>query len=154
MRYLCRSGLGTILPQGVQPVAYAFHSLTRTERNYAQVEKNVFQLSLLLNDTVQIMRSDRKPLMTIFSKPILTSPKRSSKDETPNTEVPFKGLLQSWPSNVHNWHTLPSWSYLTTWRNRFTWGTDLSNKARREKLKRLTRKKQSLSQKRVWSRSV
>ena len=76
-------GLGAVLIQDGQPVAYASRALTQTDRNYAQIEKEClaivfaaerFEHYILGKDTVQVL-SDHKPLMTIFSKPILTSPK-------------------------------------------------------------------------------
>ena len=58
--------------------------LTQTERNNVQIEKEClaivfaaerFKHYILGKDIVQLL-SDHKPLMTIFAKPILTSPKR------------------------------------------------------------------------------
>ena len=77
-------GLGAVQTQDGRPVAYASRALTQTERNYAQIEKEClaivfvaerFEHYTLGKDVVHVL-SDQKPLMTIFSKPILTSPKR------------------------------------------------------------------------------
>ena len=38
------TGLGATLPQNGQPVAYAYRSLTDTERNYAQIEKELLAI--------------------------------------------------------------------------------------------------------------
>ena len=77
-------GLGAVLTQDGCPVTYASRALTQTERNYAQIEKECltivfaaerFEHYILGKDIVQVL-SDHKPLMSIFAKPILTSPKR------------------------------------------------------------------------------
>ena len=77
-------GLGAVLTQHGYPVAYASRALTQTERNYAKIEKEClaivfaaerFENYILGKDIVQVL-SDHKPLMTIFTKSILTSPKR------------------------------------------------------------------------------
>ena len=65
-------------------MAYGSRVFTQTERNYAQIEKEClaivfaaerFEHYIMGKDTVQVL-SDHKPLITIFAKPILTSPKR------------------------------------------------------------------------------
>ena len=77
-------GLGAVLTQEGHPVAYASRALTRTERNYAQIEKEClamvfaaerFEQYILGKENVKVL-TDHKPLQTIFSKPIHTSPKR------------------------------------------------------------------------------
>ncbi len=77
------TGLGATLLQGGQPVAYASRALTLTERNYAQIEKEL--LSILFGFTRfnqylygrQVsVESDHKPLETIHKKPLVTAPKR------------------------------------------------------------------------------
>ena len=77
-------GLGAVLMQEGRPVAYASRTLTPTERNYAQLEKEClailfaaerFDQYILGRDNIRV-QSDHKPLMSIFTKPILTSPKR------------------------------------------------------------------------------
>ena len=78
------AGLGAVLTQEGRPVAYASRSLTTSERNYAQIEKEClaivfaaerFEQYILGRSNVRV-QSDHKPLMTIFTKPILTNPKR------------------------------------------------------------------------------
>ena len=77
-------GLGAVLTQDGCPIAYASRALTQTECNYAQIEKECLAIVfaaerfghyILGKDIVQVL-SDHKPLMSIFTKPILTSPKR------------------------------------------------------------------------------
>ena len=91
-------GLGAVLTQDGQPVAYASRALTQTKRNYAQIEKerlgNVFSAErfedyILGKDAVQVL-SDHKPLMTFFSKPILTSPKRLQRMRLRLQKYPLK----------------------------------------------------------------
>ena len=76
-------GLGAVITQEGKPVAYASRTLTSTERNYAQIEKEAlaivfacerFEQYIMGKETTVL--SDHKPLMNIFAKPILTSPKR------------------------------------------------------------------------------
>ena len=76
-------GLGAVLTQDGCPVAYASRALTQTERNYDQIEKEClaivfaaerFEHYILGKGVVQVL-SDHKPLMSIFTKPVLTSPK-------------------------------------------------------------------------------
>ena len=77
-------GLGAVLMQDGHPVAYASRALTPTERNYAQIEKECLSIvfaterfdQYILGKTQVLIQNDHKPLMTIFKKPILTSPKR------------------------------------------------------------------------------
>jgi len=77
-------GLGAVITQDGKPIEYASRALTPTERNYAQIEKEClaivfatrrFEHYILGKDNVKI-NTDHKPIVTIFKKPILTSPKR------------------------------------------------------------------------------
>ena len=76
-------GLGAVIKQGGHPIAYASRALTKTEQNYAQIEKEClaivfaterFEQYILIKEKVKVF-SDHKPLETILSKPIHTSPK-------------------------------------------------------------------------------
>lgn len=76
-------GLGAVLMQDSQPIAYASRALSQTEKNYAQIEKECLAIvfatdrfsQYIMGKEVTVL-SDHKPLMTIFKKPILNSPKR------------------------------------------------------------------------------
>lgn len=77
-------GLGAVLTQDGHPIAYASRALTSTEKNYAQIEKEClaivfgterFEQYIVGKDNVRVL-TDHKPLMAIFTKPILSSPKR------------------------------------------------------------------------------
>ena len=77
-------GLGAVIKQGGHPIAYASRALTKTERSYAQIEKEClaivfaterFKQYILSKEKVKVF-SDHKPLETMLSKPIHTSPKR------------------------------------------------------------------------------
>ena len=77
------NGLGACLLQNHQPVAYASRSLTPTEVQYAQIEKEmpaiVFGMerfeSYLYGRNVKV-ESDHKPLESILKKSLLSAPKR------------------------------------------------------------------------------
>ena len=98
-------GLGAVLTQDGYPVAYASRALTQTERNYAQIEKECFAIVfaaerlehyILGKDIVQVL-SDHKPLMTIFTKSILTSPKRLQRMRLRLQKYPLKVVYKPGP---------------------------------------------------------
>ena len=77
-------GLGAVIKQGGHPIVYASRALTKTERNYAQIEKECltivfaaerFEQYILGKEKVKVF-SDHKPLESILSKPIPTRTKR------------------------------------------------------------------------------
>ena len=77
------NGLGACLLQNNQPVAYASRSLTPTEVQYAQIEKEMLAIvfgmerfeSYLYGRNVKV-ESDHKPLESILKKSLLSAPKR------------------------------------------------------------------------------
>ena len=67
-------GLGAVIKQGGHPIAYASRALTKTEQNYAQIEKKYlvivfaaerFEQYILGKEKVKVF-SDHKPLETIL----------------------------------------------------------------------------------------
>ena len=78
-----QSGLGAALLQDGQPVAFTSRSLTTTEKNYAQIEKELLAIvhacerfdQYLFGREVTV-ETDHKPLEAILKKPLLTAPKR------------------------------------------------------------------------------
>ena len=77
-------GLGVVLLQGGQPVAYASRTLTDKEVNYAQIEKELlvivfacekFDAYIYGCDCVRV-QTDHKPLKSIFRKELCTAPER------------------------------------------------------------------------------
>ena len=79
-----QSGLGAVLTQNGQPVAYASRALTPAETRYAQIEKEMlaivfackkFEAYIFGRDMVTI-ETDHKPLENIALKPLHSAPKR------------------------------------------------------------------------------
>ncbi len=78
------NGLGACLLQNDQPVTYASRSLTPTEVQYAQIEKEMLAIvfgmesfeSYLYGRKVKKVESDHKPLESILKKSLLSAPKR------------------------------------------------------------------------------
>ena len=77
-------GLGAALLQDGHPIAYSSRALTVTERNYAQIEKELLAIvyacekfdQYIFGKSDVVVESDHKPLETIFRKPIHSAPKR------------------------------------------------------------------------------
>ena len=76
-------GLGAVLMQSGQPLAYTSKTLTNTEQQYAHIEKEllaiVFGMKKFNTYTYGRMikvETDHKPLETIHRKPLHTAPKR------------------------------------------------------------------------------
>ena len=77
-------GLGAALLQKDQPVAFASRSLSQTERQYAQIEKECLAIVFSSERFSQYLagrekitvESDHKPLQSIFQKSILSAPCR------------------------------------------------------------------------------
>lgn len=77
-------GLGAALLQNGQPVAFASRSLSQTERQYAQIEKECLAIAFSCERFSQdiagrekiTVESDHKPLQSIFQKSILSAPCR------------------------------------------------------------------------------
>ena len=75
-------GLGAVILQDDHPIAYASQSLTRTQQQYAQIEKEMLAVVFgctrfhdfiyRVNDFT--VESDHKPLETILKKPLCQAP--------------------------------------------------------------------------------
>ena len=80
------TGLGAVLLQDNQPVAYASRALTPTQTRYAQIEKELLAIvfgcekfhDYIYGRQVNV-ETDHKPLETIFQKPLHQSPLRLQK---------------------------------------------------------------------------
>ena len=77
------NGLGVALLQEGQPVAFASRVLTQSERNYAQIEKELLAIVFGLTRFRQYVygravtiNSDHTPLQALYSKPFALVPKR------------------------------------------------------------------------------
>ena len=79
-----QTGLGTALLQDGHPITYSSRALTETECNYAQIEKELLAIvyacekfdQYIFGKSDVVVKSDHKPLETIFRKPIHSTPKR------------------------------------------------------------------------------
>ncbi|XP_049875309.1 uncharacterized protein K02A2.6-like [Pectinophora gossypiella] len=78
-----KNGLGAVILQNGQPVAYGSRAMTGTEKLYSQIEKE--SLAILYGCTkfhqylyghVFTVETDHKPLVSIFAKPLNKSPTR------------------------------------------------------------------------------
>ncbi|MCG7877651.1 MAG: RNase H-like domain-containing protein, partial [Candidatus Thiodiazotropha endolucinida] len=79
-------GLGAVLIQENQPIAYASRALTKAQQNYAQIEKETLAITFGCNKFHQyvygreiIVESDHLPLKSIFKKPLFKAPLRLQK---------------------------------------------------------------------------
>ena len=113
-------GLGAVIKQGGHPIAYVSRALTKTERNYAQIEKEClaivfvaerFEQYILGKEKVKVF-SDHKPLETILSKSIHTSPKRLQRMrlrlQKYSLDVEFKPGPQMYISDTLSRASLPA----------------------------------------------
>lgn len=77
-------GLGAALFQDNAPIGFASRTLTKAESNYAMIEKELLAVlfgckrfdQLLVGNQKVVVRTDHKPLVSIFTKPLLSAPKR------------------------------------------------------------------------------
>ena len=75
-------GLGAVLIQNDQPIAYASRCLTKTEENYAKIEKELLAIVFPIRSFHQYtfgrevtVQTDHKPLGTLAKKALHTAPK-------------------------------------------------------------------------------
>ena len=78
-----QDGVGAVLLQDGRPVEYASRSLTDSQRNWAQIEKELLSVCFGLERFDQytygvkvIVENDHKPLASILKKPLSQAPKR------------------------------------------------------------------------------
>lgn len=77
-------GLGVAVFQSDGVIGYASRTLTATERNYAQIEKELLAIlfacvrfdQLIVGNPRTIVKTDHKPLIAVFRKPLLSAPRR------------------------------------------------------------------------------
>ena len=95
-----KNGLGACLLQDGQPVTYASRTMTETEQNYAQIEKETLAIVFALEHFHQytygratLVQSDHKPLESILKKPLSKAPLR----------------LQRMLLHLHNYDPVVTW---------------------------------------------
>ena len=78
-----KDGLGAALLQQGHPIAYASRSLTTSEQNYAQIEKELLSVLYAMERFHQYtygrdvkVENDHKPLVSIHTKPLAKTPAR------------------------------------------------------------------------------
>ena len=78
-----KAGLGCVIMQEGHPIAYGSRALTKTQQNYAQIEKETLALVFGCTKFHQYIygrkvhvETDHKPLQSIFSKPLQNAPAR------------------------------------------------------------------------------
>ena len=78
-----KDGLGCVLMQNGQLVAFALKSMSETEKRYAQIEKKCLAIIYTCEKFHQYISGisvkieiDHKPLEIIFKKSLLSAPKR------------------------------------------------------------------------------
>ena len=77
------TGLGAVLLQNNQPVAFASKALTETQKKYAQIEKEMLGIvfgctkfhDFIFGKTVTV-ETDHKPIEAIYKKPLYLAPVR------------------------------------------------------------------------------
>lgn len=77
-------GLGVAVYQDNRIIGYASRTLSQTEKNYAQIEKELLAVlfacirfdQIIIGNPRVVVKTDHKPLINVFQKPLLKAPKR------------------------------------------------------------------------------
>ena len=104
-----QSGLGACLMQDGKAIAYASRALTETEKNYAQIEKEMLSICYACKKFHQYIsgkdstciHNDHKPLETIMRKPLSRAPPRLQ-----------RMMLQVQPYNLEVQHVPGKYMYV------------------------------------------
>ena len=115
-------GLGAVILQDTRPVAYASRAMTKSEENYAQIEKEMLAISYgcerfhdyLYGQKQVHVETDHKPLEAIFKKPIHKAPTRLQRMllriQPYNLQVKYKKGSQLYIADALSRHYLPNTS--------------------------------------------
>ena len=109
------SGMGAVLLQDQHPIAYASKSLTTSQKNYAQIEKEMLAIVFGCNkfhDYVYglpniVVETDHKP--GVYSSEAATpgtSP--TTTNDYVNSEIPNHCCLQTWEGTLYSRHSIKS----------------------------------------------
>ena len=106
------SGLGATIMQEGQPVAFSSRALTSTERNYAQIEKELLSIvhgctrfDQYVYGREITVQTDHKHLVDIFNKLSPFSSQEAPENVVTVTEVQPKASVQTRKGTVHSRHT-------------------------------------------------
>lgn len=98
-----KHGLGAALLQKGKLVGYASKSLTSTEQEYAQIEKEMYAIvfgaerfhQYIYGNQIDVT-TDHKPLETILKKPLSAAPARLQR----TSEIQPDRMTQAWERNT------------------------------------------------------
>ena len=110
-------GMGAILLQDEQPIAYASKALTKSQQNYAQIEKEMlaivfgctrFHEYIFGLHSIEV-ETDHKPLEMILTKPLHQAPTRLQKMIMAIQKYPLSvKYLPTWEGASHSGHLITS----------------------------------------------
>ena len=107
--------IGGVLIQQDQPVCFTSHTLSNTEKQYAQIEKECLAIVTCMNKWHQYLygkqhitvHTDHQPLESIFKKPISKAPRRLQRTMLKLLDYQFKlSKLQKGEGTARSRHVI------------------------------------------------